>query len=48
LNDLVKNLFSGSSIVINFLHLQLIMDCKSTRIPYRQTGAFSKIALDYI
>jgi len=24
------------------------MDCISTRLPYRQTGAFSKIALDYI
>ncbi len=24
------------------------MDCTSTRLPYRQTGAFSKIALDYI
>lgn len=24
------------------------MDCISTRIPYRQTGAFTKIALDYI
>ena len=24
------------------------MDCKSTRLPYRQTGAFSSIALDYI
>ncbi len=24
------------------------MDCKSTRIPYRQTGVFSKIVLDYI
>src|SRR5687768_10607465 len=24
------------------------MDCTSTRMPYRQTGAFSKIALDYI
>ena len=24
------------------------MECTSTRLPYRQTGAFSKIALDYI
>ncbi len=24
------------------------MDCTSTRVPYRQTGAFSKIALDYM
>jgi bacillithiol biosynthesis cysteine-adding enzyme BshC len=24
------------------------MNCTSTRLPYRQTGAFSKIALDYI
>ncbi|MBC7874658.1 MAG: bacillithiol biosynthesis cysteine-adding enzyme BshC [Ferruginibacter sp.] len=24
------------------------MDCTSTRLPYRQTGAFSKMALDYI
>lgn len=24
------------------------MDCTSTQLPYRQTGAFSKIALDYI
>src|SRR5258706_5581252 len=24
------------------------MDCTSTRLPYQQTGAFSKIALDYI
>lgn len=24
------------------------MDCTSTRLPYRQTGAFTKIALDYI
>lgn len=24
------------------------MNCKSTRLPYRQSGAFSKIALDYI
>lgn len=24
------------------------MDCKSTRLPYRQTNAFSKIVLDYI
>jgi len=24
------------------------MDCISTRLPYRQTGSFSKIALDYI
>ncbi|MBL0129983.1 MAG: bacillithiol biosynthesis cysteine-adding enzyme BshC [Chitinophagaceae bacterium] len=24
------------------------MDCTSTRLPYRQTGAFSRIALDYI
>jgi len=24
------------------------MDCTSTRLPYRQTGVFSKIALDYI
>jgi bacillithiol synthase len=24
------------------------MDCTSTRLPYRQTGAFSKIVLDYI
>src|SRR5688572_7132382 len=24
------------------------MDCKSTRLSYRQTGAFSKIALDYV
>lgn len=24
------------------------MDCKSTRIPYRQAGVFSKIVLDYI
>ncbi len=24
------------------------MNCTSTRIPYRQTGAFSKIAMDYI
>jgi bacillithiol biosynthesis cysteine-adding enzyme BshC len=26
----------------------LFMDCTSTRLPYRQTGAFSRIALDYI
>ncbi len=26
----------------------LFMDCKANRIPYRQTGAFSRIALDYI
>lgn len=38
------NLISGWG----FLFLQLIMDCKSTRIPYRQTGSFSAIALDYI
>ncbi|HRF18991.1 MAG TPA: bacillithiol biosynthesis BshC, partial [Chitinophagaceae bacterium] len=24
------------------------MNCTSTRLPYRQTGAFSKIAMDYI
>src|SRR5450432_3051782 len=24
------------------------MDCSATRLPYRQTGAFSKIAMDYI
>ena len=24
------------------------MDCTSSRLPYRQTGSFSKIALDYI
>ena len=24
------------------------MECISTRLPYRQTGAFSRIALDYI
>src|SRR5262245_48908567 len=24
------------------------MDCTSTRLPYRQTGAFSKLATDYI
>src|SRR5215510_7336423 len=24
------------------------MDCISTRLPYRQTGAFSRIAMDYI
>ena len=24
------------------------MNCKSTRIPYRQTGVFSKLVLDYI
>lgn len=24
------------------------MDCKSTRLPYRQTGAFSRISTDYI
>ncbi len=28
--------------------LQSLMDCTSTRLPYRQTGAFTKIALDYI
>lgn len=32
----------------DFLLLQPFMDCTSTRLPYRQTGAFSKIALDYI
>jgi len=24
------------------------MNCTSTRLPYRQTGAFSKLAMDYI
>ena len=33
---------------MDFLLLQSLMDCTSTRFPYRQTGAFSKIALDYI
>ena len=32
----------------DFLLLYFIMDFTSTRLPYRQTGAFKKIALDYI
>jgi bacillithiol synthase len=35
------------SIVVNFLFLYFIMDCTATRLSYRQTGAFSKIVLDY-
>ncbi len=36
-----------TGIVANFIFLYF-MDCKSTRLSYRQTGAFSKIALDYV
>ncbi len=39
---------SSSYFYTSYEVVQLFMNCTSARLPYRQTGAFSKIALDYI
>ena len=47
-NDFVKYLLTVKLITSLLLTFMFNMDCIATRLPYRQTGAFTKIALDYI
>jgi bacillithiol synthase len=47
--DIPCSLFDiHTSLMNQLLFLHLFMDCIATRLPYRQTNHFSKIALDYI
>ncbi|MGK2861965.1 MAG: bacillithiol biosynthesis cysteine-adding enzyme BshC [Chitinophagaceae bacterium] len=48
MNEILKILLGVEKYHRQLLIFIPIMDCTSTRIPYRQTGVFSKIVIDYI